>query len=48
MMCTANAWCACTGVQACLNASLLQPSGCSDSFLALGQGGGRKAFYVRY
>ncbi len=48
MTCTAKAWCARTSIQACLNAGLLQPSGCSYSFLALGQGGGRKAFYVRY
>ena len=48
MMCSAKAWCACTSIQACLSASLLQHKCCSDSFPALGQGGGRKAFYVRY
>ena len=36
MICTAKAWFACTGIQACLNASLLQRKRCSDSFLALG------------
>lgn len=48
MICTTKAWFACTGIQACLNVSLLQCMRCSDSFLALGQGNGRKAFYVRY
>jgi hypothetical protein len=33
-----------TSIQACLNASSLQQFCCGNSFLALGQGGGRKAF----
>ena len=48
MICTAKVWFACTGIQASLNTSLLQRTRCSDSFPALGQGSGRKAFYVRY
>ena len=44
MTCTAFAWCVLTSIQACLNVSLLQRSRCGNSFLALGQGGGRKAF----
>ena len=48
MICITTVWCARTSIQACLNASLLQRTRCSDSFPALGQGSGRKAFYVRY
>ena len=48
MMCITTAWCACTSIQVYLSASLLQRARCSDSFPALGQGSGRKAFYVRY
>ena len=48
MICTAKVWNACTGIQACLNVSLLQRTRCSDSFPAFGQGSSRKAFYVRY
>ena len=48
MICTAKVWFDCTGIQARLNTSLLQRTRCSDSFLALGRGSGRKAFYVRY
>ncbi len=44
MICTFFAWRASTSIRACLNASLLQRSRCGDSFLALGQGGSRKAF----
>ncbi len=44
MTCTAMAWFVRMGFRACLNASLLQRSRCGDSFLAHGQGGGRKAF----
>jgi hypothetical protein len=33
-----------TSIQACLNANLLQRSRCGNSYLAFGQGGGRKAF----
>ena len=33
-----------TSIQACLNASSLQQKSCGNSFPALGQGVGRKAF----
>jgi hypothetical protein len=44
MICTATALSFRTSIQACLNASLLQQACCGNSFLALGQGGSRKAF----